>query len=96
MIDLPRHVLVNMQNGIVAAIGPAASRVLLGASTDISALQWSRTAAKTKTHSLTPVEPFHHCLKRLSQRGCGLLAITALNEAVNRHAARRGFRAQVS
>ncbi|WP_198376072.1 DUF5943 domain-containing protein, partial [Neoroseomonas rubea] len=78
MIYLPRHFLVNMQKGIEAAIGPAAYRDILYASSDLSALQWCR--AEAKTHGLTPVETFRHYLKRLSQRGYGLLDITALDE----------------
>uniref|UniRef100_UPI0018DFF569 DUF5943 domain-containing protein n=1 Tax=Neoroseomonas rubea TaxID=2748666 RepID=UPI0018DFF569 len=78
MIYLPRHFLVNMQKGIEAAIGPAAYRDILYASSDLSALRWCR--AEAKTHGLTPVETFRHYLKRLSQRGYGLLDITALDE----------------
>jgi predicted hydrocarbon binding protein len=79
MIYLPRHFLVNMQKGIEAAIGAAAYREILYASSDLSALQWCR--AEAKTHGMTPVETFRHYLKRLSQRGYGQLDITALDEA---------------
>src|SRR5512138_2080498 len=60
MIYLPRHFLVNMQKGIEAAVGPAAYREILYASSDLSALQWCR--AEAKTHGLTPVETFRHYL----------------------------------
>jgi predicted hydrocarbon binding protein len=79
MIYLPRHFLVNMQKGVEAAIGPEAYRQILYASSDLSALQWCR--AEAKTHGLSPVDTFRHYLKRLSQRGYGLLEITALDEA---------------
>jgi len=79
MIYLPRHFLVNMQKGIEAAIGPDAYRAILYASSDLSALQWCR--AEATTHKLTAVETFRHYLRRLSQRGYGLLEITSLDEA---------------
>ncbi len=78
MIYLPRHFLVNMQKGIEAAIGATAYREILYASSDLSALQWCR--AEASTHGLAPVDTFRHYLKRLSQRGYGLLEITALDE----------------
>lgn len=79
MVYLPRHFLVNMQKGIEAAIGPAAYREILYASSDLSALQWCR--AEAKTHGLAPAETFRHYLKRLSQRGYGQIEIAALDEA---------------
>ncbi|HEY4252180.1 MAG TPA: DUF5943 domain-containing protein [Roseomonas sp.] len=79
MVYLPRHFLVNMQKGIEAAIGQEAYRAILYGSSDLSALQWCR--AEAKTHGLSPVETFRHYLRRLSQRGYGQLAITALDEA---------------
>jgi predicted hydrocarbon binding protein len=79
MVYLPRHFLVNMQKGIEAAIGPAAYREILYASSDLSALQWCR--AEARTHGLDPVETFRHYLKRLSQRGYGRIEIAALEAA---------------
>lgn len=79
MIYLPRHFLVNMQKGIEAAIGPAAYREILYASSDLSALQWCR--AEARTHGLAPVETFRHYLKRLAQRGYGQIDIASLDEA---------------
>ena len=78
MIYLPRHFLVNLQKGVEASIGPDAYRAILFASSDLSALQWCR--AEAKKHGLTPLETFRHYLKRLSQRGYGLLDIVALDE----------------
>ncbi|MBR0663644.1 4-vinyl reductase [Roseomonas hellenica] len=77
MIYLPRHFLVNLQKGIEAAIGVEAYRTILYGSSDLSALQWCREEART--HGLTPLDTFRHHLKRLSQRGYGLLEITALD-----------------
>ena len=79
MIYLPRHFLVNMQQGIEAAIGAEAYRAILYASSDLSALQWCR--AEARTHGLSPVETFRHYLRRLSQRGYGRMEITAHDEA---------------
>ncbi len=79
MIYLPRHFLVNIQKGVEGAIGPAAYREMLYGASDLSALQWCREEAKT--HGFAPLETFKHYLKRLSQRGYGLLEITALDEA---------------
>jgi len=79
MIYLPRHFLVNLQKGIEEAIGADAYRTIIYASSDLSAVQWCR--AEAKTHGLAPVETFRHYLKRLSQRGYGLLELAALDEA---------------
>ncbi|WP_149539562.1 4-vinyl reductase [Siccirubricoccus phaeus] len=79
MIYLPRHFLVNIQKAVEQAIGPEAFRALLYEASDLSALQWCR--AEAKTHGLSPVATFRHYLKRLSQRGYGLIDITALDEA---------------
>ncbi|HWT08533.1 MAG TPA: DUF5943 domain-containing protein [Roseomonas sp.] len=78
MIYLPRHFLVNMQQAVETAIGAAAYRDILYASSDLSALQWCR--AEAKTHGLSPVDTFRHYLRRLSQRGYGQMEITALDE----------------
>jgi hypothetical protein len=79
MIYLPRHFLVNLQQSIEAAIGVAAYRDILYASSDLSALQWCR--AEAKTHGLAPAETYRHYLQRLSQRGHGRAELTALDEA---------------
>lgn len=79
MMYLPRHFMVNMQKGVEAAIGPAAYRDILYASSDLSALQWCR--AEAKTHGLAPLETFRHYLRRMSQRGHGQIAIEALDVA---------------
>ena len=79
MIYLPRHFLVNMQKGVEAAIGAEAYRAILYESSDLSALQWCR--AEAKTHGFSPVDTFRHYLRRLSQRGYGLMDITSLDEA---------------
>lgn len=78
MIYLPRHFLVNIQKSVEDSIGPAAFRNLLYGAADLSALQWCR--AEAKTHGLSPIETFRHYLKRLSQRGYGLIDITTLLE----------------
>ena len=82
MIYLPRHFLVNMQKAIEAAIGPAAYRDILYASSDLSALQWCR--AEAKTHGLTPVGTFRHYLKRLSQRGWAQFRVRSVDSATGR------------
>jgi predicted hydrocarbon binding protein len=79
MMYLPRHFMVNMQKGVEAAIGPAAYRDILYASSDLSALQWCR--AEAKTHGLAPLETFRHYLRRMAQRGHGQIAIEALDVA---------------
>ena len=78
MIYLPRHFLVNIQKGIEAAFGIDAWRKVLHGASDLSALQWCR--AEAATHGLSPVETFRHYLRRLSQRGYGLLDIATLDE----------------
>lgn len=79
MIYLPRHFLVNLQKSVEAAIGPARFREVLYGSSELSALQWCR--AEAMTHGLTPEATFRHYLARLSQRGYGRLALTALDAA---------------
>jgi hypothetical protein len=79
MIYLPRHFLVNLQQGVEAAIGPDAFRGILAGSSDLSALQWCR--AEARTHGLAPLATFQHYLKRLSQRGYGLIEILDLDAA---------------
>lgn len=78
MIYLPRHFLVNLQQTIETAIGAGTYRDILYASSDLSALQWCW--AEANTHGLAPADTFRHYLKRLSQRGYGQMAITALDE----------------
>lgn len=79
MMYLPRHFMVNMQQTIEAVMGVEAYRAILYKSCHLSALQWCR--AEATTHELGPEETFRHYLRRMSQRGHGLVEIAALDIA---------------
>ena len=78
MMYLPRHFMVNMQQGLETAMGIETYRGVIYASCELSALQWCRKEAVT--HALSPLDTFRHYLKRMSQRGHGQLELVALDE----------------
>jgi Domain of unknown function (DUF5943) len=82
MVYLPRHFLVNNHIAVEEALGLEAYRRILRAATDKSALHWCR--AEAKTHGLEPEATFRHYFRRLSQRGWGRFAVTALDAAKRR------------
>ena len=71
MLYVPRHFFNNLHLDVQQALGYEKYQKILYASGHKSAYYWCDKEAKT--HSLKPYDCYVHYLKRLSQRGWGLM-----------------------
>jgi predicted hydrocarbon binding protein len=77
MIYMPRHFFVNHLQAFEAAMGAEAFAKVTYAAGHASAWQWCDK--ESKTHGLRGTDVFVHYMNRISQRGWGRFAITALD-----------------
>ena len=79
MLLIPRHFFVFMQMESEKRFGVEATRAVVHEATCKAAKLWCEREAET--HRIDGIEVFRHYLRRLSQRGYGLLEIEAIDPA---------------
>ncbi|MGE0256263.1 MAG: DUF5943 domain-containing protein [Alphaproteobacteria bacterium] len=79
MLLVPRHYWVFIQQAMEERLGIAAARELIWEPGFRAAVVWCEREAKT--HGLSGVDVFRHYMKRMSERGYGLLTIEAIDAA---------------